>query len=156
MAQLFDLISGEELAAEIGHRSLGPNDTITYEEFGQELGHRASEPLGFGFDIPLWERLKGEFRQLVCGKSNKYQEFESKIAEAAAESAAAAIAVVAGAIASHLGTAASTLSPMVALLMLAVVKRGRVALCSGDRMNWPISLDVSDKVNPSNAFEQRD
>ncbi|RZM20956.1 MAG: hypothetical protein EOO88_34680 [Pedobacter sp.] len=85
---------------------------------------------GIGSDNqPFWDRVKAEFRMLVCG-DEKYSSLRNKINETGKPSAQAIIGLASLSIASQLGVATALIAPAITILLYVAVKVGINAWCS--------------------------
>src|SRR5690349_10058615 len=81
-----------------------PIIAMSYEEVGADLSSQAADSArGLGFADSLWDRLKAEFRDLVCGSSQKYADLRARFHSLETEGTAAVVAVVSTTLATMIG-----------------------------------------------------
>ena len=76
-----------------------------------------------------WDRLKGEFRLLLCTKDKKYTTLRKELNAAAKKSQTIIVSTIAAAMASRFGVAAGVLVPFCALCLIVVSRLGKEAFC---------------------------
>jgi hypothetical protein len=104
---------------------------LTFEEFGHELALDVSpSERGFGMGGQLWDRLKEEFRLLMCGGSPKYDDLRKKLDGLSNQSTTAFVALISGSLGSVIGVAATVVAPLVALLLLATIRVSLSTYCA--------------------------
>src|SRR5262245_56450551 len=113
------------------------DDFATIDEMGYELALSAARR--FGSHEQLWDRLKTEFRLLVCVSDTKYDALRKRVDSLAAHNTTALVAWLAAALGAAIGTAAITISPMVALLLLASLRLGKEAFCASVHLDRPLT-----------------
>jgi hypothetical protein len=79
----------------------------------------------------LWDRVKREVRDLICGTSKKYADLRRRFAQLSNKSQSAIVSIIAAAIGANLGVAAGILVPLIALALAAFLAVGKNAYCSG-------------------------
>lgn len=102
------------------------------DELGYEIASSRRYGNSAGFQ-DLWEKVKAEFRILLCTEDAKYADLRKQASELTGNYTATLVAVVSTAIAVTLSTTAALLTPLVSLLILAVARVGKNAICS---LHW--------------------
>jgi hypothetical protein len=87
-----------------------------------------------------WTRVKQEFRMLLCGDDKKYADLQKKIDATGTKSQTAIVSMIAAGVAAQVGVAAGILVPFCALLLLAVLRVGKNAYCSGIELDIPVVM----------------
>jgi hypothetical protein len=92
---------------------------------------------GDGGDYPrdiardYWSLFKKEFHAFLCTKDKKYAALRKQLFTSASRSQVAITSTISAAISQHVGLEAGILVPFCALCLIAVLKIGREAFCSG-------------------------
>ncbi len=120
-------------------------DALTFDECGEELAilQRGDES-GFGFGAGLWDRLKYQFRQLICGQDPKDADLRAQLQIACKQGSGVLIAWLSATLGPKVGIEAAIAGPFVAILLLATARMGVRAICSDEPLN-----SVVEKVGDS-------
>jgi hypothetical protein len=109
---------------------------LTLDELGEELAlEYGGEERGFGFGGGLWERIKEQFRQLMCGHSDEYDHLRTQLQDACKLGTGALMATISKALATQVGIDAAAAAPLVAVLLLAAVRVGLGVICADKPLN---------------------
>jgi hypothetical protein len=128
----------------------------TIEKVGRSLDYFAEAPKGElrfelrdGLDLEeapnYWMRLKHEFKLLFCSDDKKYNALRKKISAVGSKSQTAVVPIVTAALATQIGVAAGILLPFCALLLLAILRMGMNAYCSGIEFDVPVVVASKNK-----------
>ena len=119
-------------------------DAIAIEELGQCLPRYVDDAKQFPKVPPFyWEDLKDEFRLLLCTDDKKYVELRTKLEALGTKSQITLISTISAALATYVGVAASVLVPFCAIILIAVARVGKNAICKGDELWIPINPRTS-------------
>jgi hypothetical protein len=118
--------------------------TIAIEELGRCLPRYLDDAIRVPKN-PLfyWESLKDEFRLLLCTDDKKYVELRTKLEALGTKSQITLISTISAALATYVGVAASVLVPFCAIILIAVARVGKNAICKGDELWIPINPRTS-------------
>jgi hypothetical protein len=94
-------------------------------------------PVMYAMWPDYWERLKCEFKILLCTNDKKYAHLRKELGVAAKKSQTAIVSMIAAAMASAFGVVAGVLVPFCALCLVAVAKLGREAFCTVNQLVIP-------------------
>ena len=114
-------------------------DAIAIEELGQCLPRYVDDAKQFPKVPPFyWEDLKDEFRLLLCAEDKKYLDLRTKLETIGAKSQITLISTISAAFAKYVGVAADVLVPFCAIILVAVARVGKNAICNGEELWFPI------------------
>lgn len=124
-----DTLDESALLQAIG-RTEAPTENI--DDLGYSLAHELDDGNGLG-TTNLWEQAKKEFRKLLCTDDSTYADIRKKAMETSPTYTTALIAALSAALGAALGVAAAAIAPIVGLLLLALSRVGKNAICN---MSW--------------------
>jgi hypothetical protein len=81
-----------------------------------------------------WQKLKDEFRLLLCTKDKKYSTVRKELGSAAKKSQTTIVSLVAATMATQFGVVAGVLVPFCALCLIAVSRLGKEAFCAAKEL----------------------
>jgi hypothetical protein len=109
------------------------------DELGTQLLPRAIDgDAMYAFWPDYWEKLKHEFRVLVCTADKRYADLRKKLAASADKAQTAVVSAIAAAMAAQFGVVAGVLVPFVALCLIVLARTGREAFCATGDWNQPL------------------
>jgi len=125
------MIRGEAIDQEVLESLIGGTvpTSADLDELGYEIAASRRTGNSAGFQ-DLWEKVKSEFRILLCTEDAKYADLRKHASELTGNYTATLVTAVSTAIAVTLSTTAALLTPLVSLLILAVARVGKNAICS--------------------------
>jgi hypothetical protein len=90
--------------------------------------------VSYGIWPDYWEKLKREFRLLLCTKDKKYNMLRKELGSASKKSQTAIVSTIAVAMASQFGVVAGVLVPFCALCLIALSRLGKEAFCASQEL----------------------
>jgi hypothetical protein len=115
----------------------------TIDELGTELMPRAIDgDAMYAFWPDYWEKLKHEFKLLICTVDERYAELRAKLTASANKTQTGVVSSIAAAMAAQFGVIAGLLVPFVALCLIVLARVGKEAFCS--TMEWTTPLKASE------------
>lgn len=125
----FDANEYKELVSDLGIDS----SALTFDELGAEIALRAlpSQEMHFKAGDTIWDRVRREFRLLLCEGSEKYKELRDSASKLGGQSATSLVAVISAALGTAIGVVSTVIAPLIALLLLAVARVGKEIFCTG-------------------------
>ena len=119
---------------------LGEELSRSFQGFGTRNSlNKENITLGYQTNIPkhllkrprnFWQELKKEFYLLLCTKDPKYKKLRSQLDKKSHATTTTIIAMISAAIAAQLGVAIGIITPLVALLLFAILKLGMNSWCN--------------------------
>jgi hypothetical protein len=114
------------------------------DELGTQLLPRAIDgDAMYAFWPDYWEKLKHEFKVLVCTADKRYADLRKKLATSADKTQTAIVSAIAAAIAAQFGVVAGLLVPFVALCLIVLARTGKEAFCSTQGWTLPLKQGKS-------------
>lgn len=99
------------------------------DELGYDIASSRRSGNGAGFQ-DLWEKVKAEFRILLCTEDAKYADLRKQASALTSNYTTTLVTAVSTAIAVTLSTSVALLMPLASLLILAVARVGKNAICT--------------------------
>jgi len=104
-------------------------DSEKIDDLGYQFAFEVNDQLGAGLGSNLWEKAKEEFYVLVCTNEPRYEEIRKQASKVTPSYTTMLVAAVSAAFGSVIGIAATVITPLVGLLLLALAKVGKNAFC---------------------------
>jgi hypothetical protein len=109
------------------------------DELGTELLPRAIDgDAMYAFWPDYWEKLKHEFKLLICTVDERYADLRATLAASASKTQTGVVSSIAAAMAAQFGVVAGLLVPFVALCLIVLARVGKEAFCSTMEWNTPL------------------
>lgn len=110
------------------------------DELGTELLPRAIDgDAMYAFWPDYWEKLKHEFKLLVCTSDSKYTEVRQRLASSADKTQATAVSTIAAVMGAQFGVVAGLIVPFVALCLIVLARLGKEAFCAVKNWDFPLA-----------------
>lgn len=107
-------------------------DTSSLDDIGYDIAHDLDDGCGAGLSN-LWEQTKKEFRVLLCTDEPRYAAVRKKADEVTPGYTTALIAAISAALGATIGITAAAVTPLIGLLLLALSRVGKNAICN---LSW--------------------
>jgi hypothetical protein len=122
--------------------------TFSADQPIEDIGSGINEPPGVRLEFEpgedYWSMFKKEFLLLICSNDQEHVEHRKEIFGKKSENAIAT--AIAGHIGAILGAKITTLIPLCAMALIALLKIGKDGLCAGDR--WDVTLRPKHQAFP--------